>query len=147
VRSFLLDTSAILHFTRSNSPVAQQIELDYGVSLSAFRPSICVITLGEIEAFAQSWGAKRIAAARTVLQSFATIDINHGEVIDAYGALHSENKARGSGVGQNDLWIAATAMATGLTLISADRDFLKLVTAPDMVVVNAKTGLTERKTF
>lgn len=147
MRQFLLDTSAVLHLARTKSPVADQIEADYRLSTSPFRPSVCVITIGEMKAFAQSWGDMRVAYAESVLARLSIVDINHVEVIDAYGVLHSENRALGLNLGQNDLWIAATALATGLTLLSADGDFLRLVTAPDLIVVNAKTGITEHKSF
>jgi hypothetical protein len=32
-------------------------------------------------------------------------------------------------VGQNDIWIAATASVTGLTVLSTDKDFKRLVNA------------------
>jgi len=140
----LLDTSVILPFTRSASPVAQRIEEDYRISASTFRPLICVVTLGEVRAFARAWGEARTQLLTSVLANFAVVSIGRAEVIEAYAELHHLNLAQGLNIGQNDLWIAAAAKSAGLPVLTSDRDLLGLPEgAVGVIQVNAKTGSTE----
>lgn len=51
--TYLLDTGILLHWVRG-SDVAEVIEGQFQLRASNFRPLICEVTLGEIEAFARS---------------------------------------------------------------------------------------------
>ena len=42
---------------------------------------------------------------------------------DRYASLKREQQRRGLPLDENDLWIAATALALGTTLVSGDSDF------------------------
>jgi predicted nucleic acid-binding protein len=42
---------------------------------------------------------------------------------DSYAALKLIRQQRGLTIDENDLWVAATALALGATLVSRDRDF------------------------
>jgi len=43
---------------------------------------------------------------------------------DSYAALKLVRQQRGLTLAENDLWVAATALALGATLVSRDRDFV-----------------------
>ena len=44
-------------------------------------------------------------------------------IAEAYAELEVYTQSQGAKLGQNDLWIAATAKVTGATLLTTDRDF------------------------
>lgn len=45
------------------------------------------------------------------------------EVAKMYGKIKSNLKAKGCPIPENDIWIAATALAANLELVTADSDF------------------------
>ena len=51
-------------------------------------------------------------------------------MLDAYADLGAHLRRGGRPIGQNDLWIAATALATGATLLTTDTDFDVLHPSP-----------------
>ena len=53
-------------------------------------------------------------------------------VIDAYATLDHHSRSVGRKMGKNDLWIAATALALGATLVSRDLDFREI---PGLAVI------------
>jgi predicted nucleic acid-binding protein len=52
--------------------------------------------------------------------------------LNAWARLWTAAKARGVAVSDNDLWIAATAAFRGQTLVTCDRDHVRL--APELPV-------------
>lgn len=48
------------------------------------------------------------------------------EVSKMYGKIKAQLKADGKPIPENDIWIAATAMAGNLTLLTEDKDFLNV---------------------
>ena len=116
-QGFLLDTSVVLHATRQRSPVSIAIDAQFKLSESRFRPAICEVSVGELLAFSKGWA-------------------------DMSSAL----KAAGQTIGQNDIWIAATASVAGLTVLTTDKDFLQVrrVTALDVRVLDSNTSIATR---
>lgn len=51
------------------------------------------------------------------------MDINHPDILSAYGELDDLSERAGRPMGKNDLWIAATAKVSGATLLTTDGDF------------------------
>ena len=45
------------------------------------------------------------------------------EVVAAYAGLYFEDQRQGQNTKQNDLWIAASAVAADAVLLTCDRDF------------------------
>jgi len=136
--------------------VAAQVEADYGLRVARFRPMICAVTIGEIQAFAQQWQTERLKLLDHVLAELLVIDINREDVFEAYSHLHkfardgkelSTKGLRGKNMGHNDLWIAAAACAVDATVLTTDFDLLRLPEGTVKVIqVNAKTGVTESST-
>lgn len=52
-----------------------------------------------------------------------TVELQHPSVIEAYVAVDDYSQTSGRPMGQNDLWIAAYAKASGATLLTTDTDF------------------------
>ena len=89
--------------------------------------STCVITRGEV-----LFGIERLAAGRrrTELEDkanrlFAVMPCEAIPVAAGgrYASLKRERQRRGLPLDENDLWIAATALALGMGLVSGDSDF------------------------
>lgn len=145
LRGYLLDTNIVLHWTREGSPVAAEIERQFQLAVSPFRPLICEVTLGEILAFAKGrgWGADRLARWSDVERRLTVIPIGDRRIHEAYAELHTQAKNGGLAIqhDHNDLWIAATAQTAGARLLSTDaKAFLPLRTTLDVVVLDARTG-------
>lgn len=103
-----------------------------------FTPVICQ---GEMLALAEKngWDHKKRTRLEQVLNGIPTIGISRRAILDAYTRIyawtHGQSVASPDNspppkpavsMKQNDLWIAATAYASGATLISADSHFQHL---------------------
>lgn len=143
--AFLLDTSVVLHATRANSSVPGAIDAQFGLSVSRFRPAICEVTVAELLAFSSSWGNKRKALLKAQIEKTLVIPIAHPGVHQRWADISSSLRSAGLMVGQNDIWIAATASVAGMTLLTTDKDFLQVrcVATLDVRVLDNKTGLVQ----
>jgi tRNA(fMet)-specific endonuclease VapC len=142
--AYLLDTGIVLLATRAGN-ASKVIDAQFGLSESSFRPAVCEVSVGELLAFANAnhWGDKRKAALMERLKASLILPISHPGVHQRWADMQSALQAAGHTVGQNDIWIAAAASVTGLTVLSTDKDFkrfeqLGLLKA---VVVDPKTGV------
>lgn len=119
---FLLDTNVLIHLIRGDE-LGAKIDGQYGLR-SAFRRSIiCVVTVGELYAFAarRNWGPKKQAQLEDILDELVVQDLNHPGVLRAYGEIDLACKKHP--IGQNDMWIAAVCRAAKATLLTTDKDF------------------------
>lgn len=142
-QGFLLDTSVVLHATRQRSPVSIAIDAQFKLSESRFRPAICEVSVGELLAFSKAWGEKRRALLKVQIDKTLIIPIAHPGIHQRWADISSALQKAGLAVGQNDIWIAATASVAGMTLLSTDKDFLQVrrVAALDVRVLDNKTGI------
>lgn len=121
----LLDTNILIHLARGGV-AAERLEGMYGLGSRRLTPFISVVTVGELLAFARHarWGAAKLAALERLTADLVVVDIGRQPVLHAYARFDTELKRAGTRMGQqNDLWIAATAAATGATVLTTDRDF------------------------
>lgn len=134
---FLLDTNVLLGFTRK-ADWAQwtYVKLDLGAeSTMVFTSVIC---RGELLALAEKngWGETRRNLLVEVLNRFPTVDLDKDSILNSYAALDTWTHGReltdpnrpqppkpAVSMKQNDMWIAATAVATGAKLVTTDKDF------------------------
>lgn len=142
--AFLLDTNVVLHATRENSPVSAAIDEQFALSTSRFRPAICEVSIGELLGFTRSsrWGERRRALLDEQIARCLVIPISHPGVHLRWAEMSSRLQAAGKTVGQNDIWIAATASVTDLTLLTTDGDFRHLVRLGMLraALLDARTG-------
>ena len=143
--TYLLDTGILLHWVRG-SKVATVVDGQFQLRAANFRPLICEVSLGEIEAFARTekWGEQKRSKLKELKKELIAVDISDSRVIEAYADLSSLAKANGWGIfhGKNDLWVGAATRITGATLLTADKDFLPLRDGKhlDVILLDAMTG-------
>jgi tRNA(fMet)-specific endonuclease VapC len=130
---YLLDTNLIIIYSRE-SRIAKKIEDDYKLFDEKNSLAISVVTLGEIDAFTKKLGIgdRRKRKIEAVVSRLAIVSINTKEIITRYGDIDafSQRKLKqdkgnfsARNMGKNDIWIAATASAYDLTLLTTDKDF------------------------
>lgn len=120
----LLDTTVILHIVRGNE-TARRINAAMNLNGRPERPLISVVSIGEALGFAQyrGWGEDKMTQLRTILEHFVPVDINSQIVLEAYAAMHAHLVRKGRVLSDNDIWIAACALAASATLVTTDKDF------------------------
>jgi len=140
MQRYLLDTGLLLGFTR-RAPwaIKARERLDLGDTETMVFTS--VICQGEILALAEKngWGANKRGRLEQLLDQIPRLDISRKEIISAYALINAWTHGNSSmsppiaspprpavPMTQNDMWIAATAYASGATLVSTDKDFTHL---------------------
>ncbi len=91
------------------------------------RAAISIITLAEARAgyVEGGFGAPRIEREERRLQAYAQLPFDD-DVLAEWSRLRPATKAHGLTVGDNDLWIAATAASYGAPLVTCDQDQWRL---------------------
>ena len=145
-QGYLLDTNIVLHATRENSPVSAAVDTQFQLRTSPFRPTICEVTIAELWAFAEVWGEKRKELLKRTIENLLVVPISDSRIHHRWAELYSFARSKGMAIqhDHNDVWIAAVAHVTGLTLLSSDvAAFLPLRGTPwvDVVVLDPKTGI------
>ncbi len=86
-------------------------------------PRISIITVGELAA-----GAGDEAATRRFLSRYRVVALKP-QIAYLAGRLERALSARGQRLGENDNWIAATALYYGEPIVTNDSDFSRVVRA------------------
>jgi predicted nucleic acid-binding protein len=120
----LPDTNILVHLIRDDR-LARRIEADYGFRRPSTLSIISAVVEGEIESLALQfrWGDARKQRMRDLLDGFLLVPLGYSGIVAAYARIDTHCRQIGRSMGQNDLWIAATAHATGARLITTDTDF------------------------
>jgi tRNA(fMet)-specific endonuclease VapC len=124
----MLDTNICVHIRRSRDPkVRARFE-----SVPIGAAVMSVVTYGELRLYVDKSGSTDQVERLTRLTSMIPVLPLGASVGDAYGRIRADLERRGALIGGNDLWIAAHALALGLTLVTANvREFARV---PDLVV-------------
>ncbi len=135
--SFLLDTSLLVGLARSSEWALRTVD-EFKLNDRHVFTCTSVICRGEMLALAEKfgWGAGKRDVLEGILARLPTVELNNPSILQAYALIdawtHGSTVAApnqtpppkpAKRMGQNDLWIAATAHASEFTLLSADRDF------------------------
>jgi predicted nucleic acid-binding protein len=115
----LLDTSVLVSFERE---LAQQRVGAIRSFLGSHRTESCActtVTVGELAAGAPE------GAVRFLVRRFRRIPLTEAIALRA-GELERELSRVGKRLGENDNWIAATALHLSATLVFTDGDFLRV---------------------
>jgi tRNA(fMet)-specific endonuclease VapC len=120
----LLDTNIVIHLIRDNE-IGKRVDSLFQIRHRTDRPLISVVTIGESLSLARQFQCRdaKVRALEALLRELVVVSIDSRQVLDHYAEMHSWTKSIGRTLGQNDLWIAATAAATGAHLITTDQDF------------------------
>jgi tRNA(fMet)-specific endonuclease VapC len=120
----LLDTSVLVHLARDRA-TGRAIEAEYSLTARPERPLLSTVVEGEILGLARlwGWGEGKIRALQAMLSQLVRVDAGLPEVVAAYADPYCEATRGGKPRGENDLWIAATAVAAGAALVTCDTDF------------------------
>jgi len=124
--TFLLDTNAVSELMRADARTEKWMA---GLN-EGDRIVTCTIVRGEI-----LFGISRLPQGRRRMELETMgrrfLDAFHCEPIperagDFYATIKLARYSRGLALDENDLWIAATALSLGATLVSRDRDFVAI---------------------
>ncbi len=114
---YLLDTNIVVGLFNGDAHIEKRITSVPEIYLSS-------VVLGELHFGARSSG--RPEANTTRIEDFASsctvLEITP-ETGRQYGLLKSSLKRQGRPIPENDIWIAASALKYGLTLVSRDSHF------------------------
>lgn len=114
---YLLDTSILVSYIQEDPEVLRHISIAEGLYMST-------VAIGELYYGAERSinVAKGLADVHKLEQLFSILAVDL-MIARTYGRLrHDQNKKRRS-LPANDLWIAATALRHGLTLVAKDNHF------------------------
>lgn len=121
---FLVDTNALIKLMSRDPSLRWRMGHD-------FRCSLCFISVGELYAGAHQ-SARRAANISEVQRICLAIPVVGWdlEIADQYGSLHALLRRKGKPIPENDIWIAATAIRHGMTLITLDKHFQSIDDLP-----------------
>ncbi len=119
---FLLDTSAYSAWARGYAPLKAPLQ-------HAAEVCVSVVVLGELMVGFRRGRFREQNESR--LRDFLSTPrvkllVVDEDTVPPYAAIHEELRRRGSPVGHNDMWIAATAYQHGLRVLTLDGDFKKI---------------------
>lgn len=138
MKNLLIDTCVLIHIIRESSTGKKCLD---EISKYDEQPNIIisVVTKAEMHSFAiqNNWGNNKVEKLKKYLSEFTIINIDSNDILllNEYSTIDSYSKRKtvdktgklldGSAriMGKNDLWIAATASALKITLLTTDGDF------------------------
>jgi len=124
---YLLDTNILVHLIRK-SPLGLWIATKYGLWDPPAIPLISVVTEGEIRSLALQfgWGPVKRVAIGEMVSYFLPVSPDYPGLCDAYARIDDFSRRNGMPMGENDVWIAATAHVMRSPLLTTDKDFAHL---------------------
>lgn len=128
--SFCLDTSAYSNFRRGNEEVATLLDQAESVGVST-------VVLGELRTGFLLGGRQR--HNETELAAFLDNPVVEVLPVDSetsrhYAEIVAELRKAGTPVPTNDIWIAATAARSGVTVLTCDDHFERIARVGSVVV-------------
>ncbi|MGB0839224.1 MAG: type II toxin-antitoxin system VapC family toxin [Chitinophagales bacterium] len=131
--NYLLDTNIIIIYSK-NKEKSRRIETDYKIFAKENNLSISIVSVAEINSIIHQFqiGDKRRKGIDKILENVTRLDISYEEILKRYEDIDAFSQGRhrskksnfsAKNMGKNDLWIAATASAFNITLVTTDKDF------------------------
>jgi tRNA(fMet)-specific endonuclease VapC len=136
----VLDTNVLVHAIR-RSELGERLLDEYNLLARPHSTIISYVTLAELFVLGRrnGWGERKLQFIETVRMNMIVAPIERDSILQAYVDIDIATK--GKVIGKNDLWIAATAQATGAYLVTTDRDFKPLVGSDlNLVLIDPETG-------
>lgn len=131
--TLVCDTSLVGHLLRQRDKPDRYAHWDERdiARVGAATLAISIVTIAELRAgyVNAGWGSRLVANAERQWSAFVPLLIDDPH-LNEWARLRGAARARGVAIGDNDLWIAATASVRRQTLITCDRDHVRI--APDL---------------
>lgn len=126
----LIDSSVLIDAERGRIDLASQARGRTGEQLFISVISVSEILFGAHRAPDQGARNRRMAFAENLLAKFALLEVDE-LVARLHAQLKGDLAARGTPIGPHDLWLAATCLAHGLTMVTANvREFQRVPGLP-----------------
>lgn len=145
--SYLLDTNHCSYLLAGDRSVLDRI-----AQIGIDQLAICVITEGELIYMAENsaQSAENLSVIEALIDDFDVYAIDSitsriygrlkASLMDCFGprdrAKRRRTKITDLGIGENDLWIATIAIQHDLTVVSGDRDFVRIQEAYPLKLEN-----------
>lgn len=133
--TLICDTSFVGHFLRRKRRPERYVHWDDAdvARIRAAILAISIVTIAELRAgyLGAGWGSRRIAETERQWSAYLPLLIDD-PYLNVWARLWAATRERGVAIGDNDLWIAATATVRRQTLVTCDRDHVML--APDLAI-------------
>jgi predicted nucleic acid-binding protein len=134
----LCDTSFVGHIGKRKARPDRYMQWDKATveRIEQAVLEISVMTLAEARFgyLKSGWGTAKIQAEEARLASFVQIPLD-APLLDEWAQLRLLREQQGWGIGDNDLWIAATASTRGRPLVTCDQGQARLVAHPGLEVI------------
>ena len=135
MNNYLFDTNILLYYFRQDERW-RYIREQFNIRKNP-NHVVSVVSWGELYSLGlrNRWNEERMSLIDQLENHFIIADINVEPIIKTYGIIdtYSQGKLLGNplpssissarNMGKNDLWIAATAYALDITLLTTDNDF------------------------
>jgi hypothetical protein len=126
LRRAIADTSVFIGLAAARFDAAHFADVEWGISAI----TLGELRLGVLQAQSPETASRRLSTYQ-LAQRFEALPVN-GAVSDAWALLVSRLRAAGRKVPINDSWIAATAIAHQVPIVTQDADY---DTMPDVEVI------------
>lgn len=112
---------------RGNS-LGLSIDTAYGLRAHLQRHVVSVVSHAELLVLAdrKNWGQAKREAVHLMFENLVVLPVDGEALLRAYVEVSRADMAWPEGprnMGKNDIWIAATAVSSGLPLLTTDKDF------------------------
>ncbi len=120
---YLLDTNIFIYLRQGRVEVVRR----FG-KLRAGEAAVSIISYGELffGAFKRGQRQEDLERLRTLMSLLPCLTLPE-EAAQSYGSIRAELESKGQIISNNDLWIAAHAVASGLTLVTNNENEFKRV--------------------
>lgn len=126
VQRALADTSVFIGLEADRFDASRFAEFEWGISVV----SLGELRLGVLQATGPQAASRRLSTYQ-LAQQFQPLPVDEA-VSDAWALLVSRLRQAGRKVPVNDSWIAATAIANGVPIVTQDSDYDAM---PDVEVI------------
>ncbi|MBI2927893.1 MAG: type II toxin-antitoxin system VapC family toxin [Verrucomicrobia bacterium] len=131
--TYFLDTGVLLGFVRA-APYAGYVDKKYAPSTPPNLAVASVVSVAELYSFSlrRGWGRAKQERLTALLRRVPATPIRQPSILHKFAEIDAFNHrshptlpppASGHTMGDNDLWIAATASVLNATLLTTDHDF------------------------
>jgi predicted nucleic acid-binding protein len=133
--TLICDTSVVGHLLRRRLDPGRFAHWDQGAvdRIEAALLAVSIVTIAELRAgyIGAGWSSRKVADAERKVAEFVPVLIDDPQ-LNEWARLWAAARARGIALSDNELWVAATASPRSRTLVTCDRDHVRI--APELSV-------------